>query len=193
MSEAANALTLQRARAGSREALGEVLQGHRALIERLARQVVGSGDDCEDVVQETVIAVATGLPRFRGDCTVKTWIAGITVRIALRHAQRRRRDQGLRAPMDLAHGVAGSPGRSGDPSAALQAGEFRQRLQAAVDALPPDRRTVFALRHVEDLSLMETAEVLGIPLGTVKSRLHHAREAVREMMAPYLEGEGGER
>jgi RNA polymerase sigma-70 factor (ECF subfamily) len=65
-------------------------------------------------------------------------------------------------------------------------------VQSAIDRLPPDQRAVVALRHVEGLALQEIADVLRTPVGTVKSRLHHARRSLRETMTPYLGESGGE-
>jgi RNA polymerase sigma-70 factor (ECF subfamily) len=193
MSEAESVMVLRRVPAVSSEALAEVLDRHRALICRLARQTVGADADLEDVIQDALVAIATSLSRFRGECKLSTWVASVTVRTALRHASRRRRSEARTTPLDAGGEVEALAGSQGDePGRTLEAKEFRACLQSAIDRLPPDQRAVVALRHVEGLALQEIAKALGTPIGTVKSRLHHARRSLREMMTPYLEESGGE-
>jgi len=183
MSNAESVIALQRARPHGAEALAEVLDAHRPLICRLVRRVAGDGADAEDVIQEALIAVASSMGRFRGECKLSTWIAGITVRTATRHALRRRREaRGLRVADDES-AVASS---GDDPGEAAEARDFAARLRAAMDRLAPDQRAVVALRHVEGLTLREAAQALGVPVGTVKSRLHHAHRALRAMLTPYM-------
>jgi len=192
VSEASDqALTGQRP-ARSREALAGVLQQHRPLICRLCRRMIGDDGDLEDVVQDVLVAIATGIHRFRGQAKLSTWIAKVTVRTAMRHAQRRRRwDQAL-ASLEVAPSqipIHASVG--GDPTEVLETQEFRDHLQVAIQGLPPQQRAVIALRHMEGMQIQEMAEALGTPVGTVKSRLHHARRALRSLMAPYLDGQIG--
>jgi len=189
MCQAESVIALRRARSDSTEALAEVLEAHRPLICRLARRVAGDGADLDDVIQEALIAVATSLGRFRGECKLSTWVAGITVRTATRHALRRRRET-LATDPSLPDGPA--IGTHDDPVAAVRARDLEARLRASIDSLDPDHRAVVALRHIEGLSLQEVARALGVPLGTVKSRLHHARRALRVMLTPYLAGSEGE-
>jgi RNA polymerase sigma-70 factor (ECF subfamily) len=192
MSTAESVMILQRARWSGTEALAEVLDAHRPLICRLARRVAGPGDDPEDVVQEALIAIVTSLGRFRGDCKLSTWIAGITVRTAMRYAQRQRRREAMVVPLETDGGPAAAPRPDTDPSEAAQAKDFRAHLFACVGRLAPEQRAVVCLRHLEGMALQEVAQALRVPLGTVKSRLHHARQALRQMMAPYLTESGGE-
>ena len=193
MGEAESVIAVQRVRTVGAEALAEVLHAHRPLICGLARRVAGAGSDLEDVVQDALVAIAASLPRFRGECRLSTWIAGITVRTALRHAQRRRQRETRVASLDASEEAERLAVRGAeDPSGRLEAKEFAACVQASIDRLPPDQRAVVALRHVEGLTLHEIAETLRLPLGTVKSRLHHARQALRQMMAPYLAESGGE-
>jgi len=191
MGEAESVIPLPRARATGAEALAEVLHAHRPLICGLARRVAGPDAEAEDVIQEALVAVATSLGRFRGDCKLSTWIAGITVRTAMRHVQRRRRREAIVAPLEMI-GDRPPPVRDDDPSEAAEARALRAHLLACIDRLAPEQRAVVSLRHLEGLALQEVAEALCMPLGTVKSRLHHARQALRQMMAPYLAETGGE-
>jgi RNA polymerase sigma-70 factor (ECF subfamily) len=191
MGEAESVIPLRRARATGAEALAEVLHAHRPLICGLARRVAGDDAEAEDVIQEALVAVATSMDRFRGDCRLSTWIAGITVRVAMRHVRRRRRREAMVAPLDIADDEP-PHSRSSDPSEAAEARDLRTRLLACIDRLVPEQRAIVCLRHLEGMALQEVAEALRVPLGTVKSRLHHARQALRQMMAPYLAESRGE-
>ncbi len=189
MQGAADHVLPRRSQAISRQALGELLEQHRPLICRLARHTVGRDGEVEDVVQDVLVAIVTGIHRFRGDAKLTTWIAGIAVRTAMRHAQRSRRRGAALTPLGASveeHSTA-SP-RADDPAEVVESNEFLDRLQAAIRTLPPRQRAAIVLRHIEGMPLQEIAEALGVPIGTVKSRLHHARRALRTLMAPYLGG-----
>jgi len=188
MAGAESVMAVQRVRSTGTDAVTEVLDAHRPLICRLARRAAGDGADVEDVIQDALIAVATSLRRFRGECKLSTWIAGITVRTATRCALRRRREAAANV-----EAMGGLPAfASDDPAATAEGRDFEARLGAAIAQLAPDHRAAVVLRHIEGLSLQEAAQALGVPLGTVKSRLHHARRALEERLAPYLTDSGGE-
>jgi len=192
MSEAESVIPLRRVRAAGAEALAEVLHAHRPLICGLARRISGHDGEAEDVIQEALVAVATSMGRFRGECKLSTWIASITVRTAMRHAQRRRRRETLMAPLETGDEVPPARGAGDDPSETVEARDFRAHVFACIDRLVPEQRAIVCLRHLEGMALQEVAQALSLPLGTVKSRLHHARQALRQMMTPYLAESGGE-
>ena len=180
-------LLVEQCREGRPAALAEVCRRHRALICSLARRVAGGAADLDDVVQDTLVAIVTGIRRFRGEAKLSTWIAGTTVRVALRHAQRRGRESRRLASLD--EGTLPLPdceSPAGDPVQAAETHEFLGRLEVAISALAPEHRAVVALRHIEEMSVEEIAQALSLPIGTVKSRLHHARRALRQLMEPYL-------
>ncbi len=192
MSEASDQALTERRPARSREALEDVLRQHRPLICRLCRRVIDDDGDLEDVVQDVLVAIAAGIHRFRGQARLSTWIAKVTIRTAMRHAQRQRRWHQTMTSLEVAPNhipVHASVG--GNPAETVENREFRHHLQAAIQALPPQQRAVIALRHMEGMQIQEVAEALGTPIGTVKSRLHHARRALRSLMAPYLDGQIG--
>jgi len=191
MGEAESVIALREARAAGTQAIAEVLHAHRRLICSLVRRVAGDDSEAEDVIQEVLVAVATSIGRFRGDCKLSTWIAGITVRTAERHLRRRRRREAMAAPLDAVGETVTAQGPGRDPSAVAEARHFRAQVLACIDRLPPEQRGIVCLRYLEGMALQEAAQALGIRTGTAKSRLHRARQALREMMAPYLaESEG---
>lgn len=130
----------------------------------VCRHVTGNSADAEDAVQETFLAVHASLARFRGDSRLSTWVHRIAIRAALRVRARRRRAADI-AELDL-------PARGADP---ILSREFDRRLAEAMNRLTADHRIVLSLFAVEGLTHTRIAEILGVPEGTVWSRLHTAR------------------
>jgi RNA polymerase sigma-70 factor (ECF subfamily) len=176
---------LRRCRRGDREALTELLSRHRPLIWSVSRRIAGHGAHLEDIVQDAMVAVIESLDRFRGDARLSTWIASVAARTALNWVNRR--PERREAPLGEPSADAGY-----SPAAEVQARDSAARLQEAIDRLPPEHRAVVCLRHIEGLSVQEVAEALGIPDGTVKSRLHYARRQLRRYVVARLR-EGEER
>lgn len=143
-----------------------VFREHYPYVVRLAASLIGDVESAKDVAQDVFVAVFRGLPKFRGDSSLKTWIYQITLRTAGRHSVKRKSQPatGLAFDFESLHG-----GESADSAAALA------DLVAALASLPLEARTVLALVAIEGLSHEAAAEVLGVPVGTVWSRLHAAR------------------
>jgi RNA polymerase sigma-70 factor (ECF subfamily) len=164
---AAEADLLARARAGAgREAAFDTL--FRALREpvlALCLHVAGNRGDAEDAVQEVFLAVHRALPRFRGEARLTTWIWRIAIRAALRAKARRRASEPLDPEL---------PGGGGEDAMASR--DEARRLAAAMARLPAEHRTVLSLFTIEGLGHRAIADILGIPEGTVWSRLHVARK-----------------
>ena len=171
---------LQKAAAGDGRAFHALLDGHMDRLYRLAVSLVGNVADAEDVLQETFAGAYKGLDGFEGRASVGTWLT----RILVVQTARFRRDR-KRKPM-------GSIDASGfdEPSAGSSSGasgvDARIDIQAALLQLSPAHREVLVLREFEQMSYEEIAEVLGVPQGTVESRLHRARSELREKLAAYL-------
>ena len=138
----------------------------REPIFKLCFRMLGNRHEAEDAVQDTFVAVHRGLETFRGEASVKTWV----YRIAIRAALKVRADRRVSEPLE--DGRAGSVA----PEAALQARDDSRRLQIAMAQLPAEHRAVLSLSALDGVSHREIAEVLGIPFGTVGSRLHAARK-----------------
>jgi RNA polymerase sigma-70 factor (ECF subfamily) len=151
--------------AGEREAaFNEVFDAFRGRVLSLCLHLTGSPSDAEDAAQEVFLVVFRGLPKFRGESRLSTWIYRIAVRIAFRVKAKHPRT----APLDLEPAVD-------TPDPALQR-ERSRHIALALDRLSADHRTVLALFSLDGLSHREIAETLGIPEGTVWSRLHLARK-----------------
>jgi RNA polymerase sigma-70 factor (ECF subfamily) len=164
--------------AGSVEALdGLARRWTPRLLRYASRVLAGFGDSTDaarDVVQETWVGVIRGLRGLRDPAQFPAWIYGIATRKcadAIRaHARRRRLDANV------------APGEAGGQAASLTSSEQQIDLTSAIRGLPPIHRAAVHLFYREDLSVEEIASILGVPSGTVKSRLHHAREALRRQL-----------
>jgi RNA polymerase sigma-70 factor, ECF subfamily len=167
---------LRRTGSGDREAFGRFVDRHEAAVFRFIRTLGPDLSAAEDALQESFLAAWRSAATFRGESSVRTWLFTIA-----RHATHRqyRRRAGEPDPREFATlddlGVAAGWGTAADPEVAAIRGEQRQAIAQALDALDPEDRRVLVLRDLEQLSGDEAAEVLGLTLPALKSRLHRAR------------------
>jgi RNA polymerase sigma-70 factor (ECF subfamily) len=185
------AATVDAARKGDRKALELLLGRYLDPVYRFGMKMCRDSEDAREVLQDTMLAAARTIGDFRGDASVSTWLYTIARSFCIK-----RRRRGKHAPRELvsleqqdapARDLV-DPSRRPDDQAA--GGEIARALSAAIEALEPSYREVLVLRDVEGLSAPEVAEVLGLGVEAVKSRLHRARVAVRVAMAPALAGGG---
>ena len=167
---------IDRAQAGEAIAFERLAGQHAAPLWRCALALGKDSHWAEDLVQETLVEAWRSLARFDGRCRFSTWLYGI-----LRHRflKGRRRQNAVRLSASDALGQEPCTARSPDRSA--EASEDAQRVRQAVASLPEEHRLVVELRFFAGATLDEIAAALGCPLGTVKSRLHHALEKLRQM------------
>jgi RNA polymerase sigma-70 factor (ECF subfamily) len=148
----------------------------------------GNVEDAGDIAQESLISMARSLRDFRGDSSVSSWLYTIAHRFCIKKRRRSKyapaREESLDAPGSAAAERLADPAPSPEQTATTR--ELLTVLTKAIDALDPPQREVLVLRDVEGLSAPEVAKVLGISVDAVKSRLHRARVAVREALAPAL-------
>jgi RNA polymerase sigma-70 factor (ECF subfamily) len=176
------ATLIQRCAAGDETAYAELVSDHQRMVIQLAINLLGDRDEALDLSQEVFLRVFRTIHRFRGHSSLRTWIYRIAVNQARnRHRFWRRRHRADQVSLDAhvaAHGDFLSAGQPG-PDRVLAQKELADRLQRALDHLPFDQRTVIVLREVDGLSYEEIAYSLGVAVGTVKSRLTRARQALR--------------
>ena len=180
LADASESVLIERARRGEREAFRELMTRCNQRLFRIARAVVGSDDEAEDVLQETWLRAFTSLAAFRGEAGLFTWLTAIALNEA-RSRLRRRRPTTEMTVIDLKPNVLVFPLTSAPPGPEEEAtrNEVRCLLEHAIDDLPENFRLVFMLREVEGCSIEETAVQLGIPPATVKTRHHRARRLLR--------------
>lgn len=175
-------LLVERARRGDRDAFDALVERHMERIWRIAYRTVRHEDDAADVVQETFLTAWRSLASFRGDSSFATWLHHIATTRALNHLDRREERASRRAVrLDLEPGEAPAlPDATPSPLQQLEERELASRLQRCVEQLPTAWRAVLALREGEGLSYEAIAKAMDVALGTVRSRLARAREALLE-------------
>ena len=175
---------LERCRQGHLEAFGDLVSRYQSRIHTLAYRMLHSREEAEDVTQETFLNVYRALGTFQGE-RFSPWIYKIASNLCLDFLRRRRHSTvSLNAPIgpegDIPREIADETQL---PEDVALAGALGLDVQRAIDALPPKYRTVIVLRHIEDLTYEEIAEIMVLPLGTVKTRLFRAREILRVSLA----------
>lgn len=179
------------ARAGDRGALGVLLERHRPLAWRLAVRLLGEAPDADDVVQEACLQAMLGLDRLRDPDRFGPWLAGIALNLA-RMRLRARRD--VPAPEDWDGGRRAPgfrwPETQPGVDAVYEIRELHAAVMRAVETLPPEQQAVVRLHYLGGLTLVEIGVLAGTPLGTLKARLHRARERLRAELLLELEAYG---
>jgi RNA polymerase sigma-70 factor, ECF subfamily len=177
---------VRRVQEGDTEAFGILVQRHQKAIFNLLYRILGDYDDAAEVAQEAFLSAYRSIKSFRGDASFATWL----YRIAVNHANTRRKSHAAGQERGAAmESLAGPPDGDSDPAAALEQKETRQRVQAALDGLSTEDATIIVLRDLQDIPYETVAATLGIPVGTVKSRLHRARRALKDRLAPHFKSQ----
>ncbi len=179
---------LARFAAGDRQALDELFQRYRQLAYRVAYRLLGQEADALDAVQDGFIKALTHLEGFRGQSAFKTWLLRVVSNAALDLGRKR----GRRESLSL-NGAADSERHDGyprtldDPARDLERADLRRLLDQALATLPEAQRQTFVLHADGELSYREVADVLGISIGTVMSRLFYARQKLRAYLAKRIQ------
>jgi len=180
------ATLIERCAAGEQSACAQLVAGHERMVYHLAMHLLGDRDEALDLSQEVFLRVFRTLGAFRGQSALKTWIYRIVVNQAMnRRRWWRRRRRGDQVSLDqhvAEHGDLKQVNDAVSPDRVLARKEMAERLWSALDALPFDQRTVVVLREIEGLSYEEIGFSLGVAVGTVKSRLTRARQALRHQL-----------
>lgn len=171
-----------RARAGNRDALEELLASVAPSIHRFGLRMCKNAHDADDILQDTLLNIAGHLQEFEGRSSLSSWVFALT-----RSACARRRRGLKNRPPEDAEALGTKPDPEPGPEQRAGDQELALALSKALDALPDAHREVVLLRDVEGLSAPEAAAALGVSVDAVKSRLHRARESLRDALRPLLE------
>ena len=174
---------VRRLQHGETEAFEILVRRHEKTIFNLVYRMLGDYDEAAEISQEVFLSAFRAVGQFRGEANFSTWL----YRIALNHASTRRRSLGTRQqrmlPIESANPLSDpEPG----PPEILEKQEIRERVQLALNQLDPEDAAVILLRDLQDVPYDEVARMLEIPVGTVKSRLHRARQALKLRLASYF-------
>lgn len=162
--------------AGDDEAFRMLVDREQAKVVAICRRVLRDGAEAEDVAQEAFLQAYRSLPTFRGDGPFGAWLGRIAVRMAF---ARLKRPAELRADPTREEGWLVDMTDAADPQSQALSAEYRSEVLEAVSRLPEAQRRTVAMRFYGDMSLEEISTATGVPMGTVKSRLHRALAALR--------------
>lgn len=191
----AEAELVRRCRAGDPHAFAGLVDSYQDRIFATVYRILGDAEDARDLAQEAFLRAWSKIGSFREGARFSTWIYTIALNLT-RSELRKRRVRQATKPTSLSGGSDGEGERPDppDPRDGPDVDAARRELFALamreVEALEPESKEVIVLRDMQDLSYEEIAEVLGVPVGTVRSRLHRARETLRRLLAPLVLGRG---
>jgi RNA polymerase sigma-70 factor (ECF subfamily) len=195
-----DAQLVERVKRGDTRAFEMLVVKYQRRVERLIGRMVRDVDLVPDIAQETFIRAYRALPQFRGDSAFYTWLYRIAVNTAKKALVELKRDplvsEAARAPADDGDETSRVENELTDgatPEAMLASKQVAATVNAAIEALSEDLRQAITLREIEGLSYEEIAEVMNCPIGTVRSRIFRAREAIAQRLRPLLGTREGER
>jgi RNA polymerase sigma-70 factor (ECF subfamily) len=165
-----------------------LMRRHNRTLFRLARSILKNDEEAEDVLQDAYVAAYRAIASFKGDARLSTWLGRIVINEAYGRLRKRKRAAVVMSidaeEWDHLEAEADMSDRTVErPDVAASRAELRRLLEAKIDALPEQFRTVFMLRDVEELTVEETAELLGVPSATVRTRAFRARALLRAALA----------
>ena len=182
---------VERVQAGDQEAFGLLVDKYQRKLLRLVMRLVRDPAEAEDVTQEAFIKAYRALPGFRGESAFYTWL----YRIGVNTAKNWLVAHGRRMPTvsDITNEESDGVDEGGllrddeTPDRVMMSKQIAATVQAAMDALPEDLRTAISLREIEGMSYEEIAQVMDCPIGTVRSRIFRARDAIAARLRPLLD------
>lgn len=171
------------ARSGDQDAFSVLVHLHQRQVYNLALRMLRDVDEASEATQEVFLAAWQGLRSFRGDARFATWLYRIAYNHCLKLMEHRRRDAVARAELAAESARENSPAGALSAHHALDAErQMCERVRGEIANLPPKYRVVLVLRHLQDLSYEEMAEVMRVPIGTVKTQLFRARALLKERL-----------
>jgi RNA polymerase sigma-70 factor (ECF subfamily) len=196
----ADALLVERFKRGDVRAFEMLVVKYQRRIERLIARMVRDTDLVPDIAQETFIRAYRALPQFRGESAFYTWLYRIAVNSAKKALTDMKRDPVISEAALAARDDDDETSRSATeltsgetPESLLASKEIAATVNSAIEALSEDLRQAIVLREIEGLSYEEIAEAMNCPIGTVRSRIFRAREAIAERLRPHIEAKDGKR
>lgn len=175
--------------AGRRDAFGELVSRYQARLFNAAIRLVDNAEDAADVVQDAFLNAFQSLHTFKGDAEFFTWLYRIAFNTAISQKRKKRAAVSLDADGTDPGLEPDDPSEYVKPGAALERSEEERQLHDAMNRLSHEHREVLVLKDIEGMKYEEIAEVLGVPIGTIRSRLHRARLELRDLLRTGYEGD----
>jgi len=179
---------IRRLQSGETSAFRELVENHQRALFNLAYDLLGNAPDAEDISQEAFIKVHRSIGDFRGEAQLGSWMYRIVVNLCLnRRRKKALSEMELRGSFEESelHAATPTADHAADPEKTTAAEIMRQHLRRALERLSPQQKTIFVLRHDEDLPLAEIGKMLKISEGTVKSQLFRALRKLQETLSFY--------
>jgi RNA polymerase sigma-70 factor (ECF subfamily) len=177
-------LLARRIQQGDRRAFEEFLDSYGARVHRLVRRYVSNESDAEDVTQEIFFDLYRGIGNFRGDAALSTWVYRVAANHCIKHRQRAKPDS-----LPYEETLQAEEDWRADPLRSATKRELSEQVSCALDQLSPLHRDVVILHELHGLTYQECANVLDVPVGTVKSRLSNAFRRLRGVLGSYVLGQ----
>ena len=186
MMEDSDAAVIEQVRAGDTEAFRVLVERHSHAVFRLAYRMIGNEQDAEDVVQDTFLRAFRRLNQFAGQASFGVWLHRIAANCSLDLLRRRQRQAGAGAQQNPlpAETLDWLPSSAPTPDCAVANAEMQQQVQSVLDALSPQERAAFVLRHFENRSIAEISLALGLRVSAAKHSVFRAVQKMRQALAP---------
>jgi RNA polymerase sigma-70 factor (ECF subfamily) len=169
---------------GDQDAFSFLVQQYQRRVFNLVFRMLQNYEEASEVTQEAFLAAWQGLPSFRGEARFSTWLYRIAYNCALKQLETRKRERALQTALQAEHSIANE-----DPkNALLELLDNQEMVQEQLSQLPPKYRIVLILRHLQDMTYEEMAEVLTMPVGTIKTHLFRARNLLKERLQGFEYG-----
>jgi len=172
---------------GDKAGFEALMRRHNTRLFRVARSILRDETEAEDALQDAYVQAYRAAAQFRGDAELSTWLTRIVINQALMRLRKKKRERivvpfrtSVAADEDRIDDMADAKAES--PSDATLRAEVRRVIERRIDQLPVAFRTVFVMREIEEMTVQETADCLGIPPSTVRTRLFRARALLREAL-----------
>lgn len=169
---------------GDQDAFSLLVQRYQRRVFNLVFRMLQNYEEASEVTQEAFLAAWQGLPAFRGEARFSTWLYRIAYNCALKQLETRKRENALQTALQAEQSIEGE-----DPNnALLDMLDNQEMVQEQLSQLPPKYRIVLILRHLQDMTYEEMAEVLTMPVGTIKTHLFRARNLLKERLQAFEHG-----
>lgn len=176
---------IKQVKKGDQNAFGEIVEIYKNKVYQICFRMLGNRHESEDVAQETFIRAYVNIDTFKTELKFSTWLFRIATNLCIDRIRKKKPDFYLDAEVSGTEGLtlySQIPSDVESPDVEVESLELQETIQKEILKLPEKYRSVIVLKYIEELSLNEISEILDLPLGTVKTRIHRGREALRQQL-----------